>query len=83
MSSVSISIWTRLSWSHALNLNDGLVGRSFQHTVIAAAARMFEVHGATQRLAPEARGLVHIGSFAVDQNGAQAGMMHVSTSHHG
>jgi hypothetical protein len=32
---------------HALDLHDRLVGRGFQHDVIAAAARMFGVNGAT------------------------------------
>jgi hypothetical protein len=63
---------------HALDLHDGLIGWGLQHAVIAAAARMAGVHGATQRLAPEAGGLVDIGGLAVDQHGAETGMVHIS-----
>ena len=66
---------------HALDLHDGLIGWGLQHPVIAAAARMAGVHGATQRLAPEARGLVHIGGLAVDQHGAETGVVHISGPH--
>src|ERR1700722_7774561 len=51
----------------ALDFHDGLVGRGLQHAVVSAAARMIEIHGATQSLAPEAGGAVDIGGPAVDQ----------------
>jgi hypothetical protein len=38
---------------------------------------MAGVHGTTQRLAPEAGGLVHIGGLAVDQQGAETGMVQI------
>src|ERR1700752_41802 len=66
---------------HALDLHDWLIGRGLQHAIIAAATRMGMVHGPTQRLAPEAGGLVDIGGLAVDQHGAEAGMVHISASH--
>ncbi len=78
MSSVSMSMWT----VHALDLHDGLVGRDLQHALIAAAARMVGIYGATQCLAPEAGRLVHIGGLAVDQHGAEAGLVHISASRH-
>ena len=62
-------MWMRTLVVHALDLHDGLVGRGFQHAVIAAAARMVWVYGATQRFAPEAGGVVHIGGFTVYQHG--------------
>jgi hypothetical protein len=55
---------------HALDLHDGLVGRGLQHAAIATAARMVRVYRATQRFAPEAGSLVHIGGLTVDQYGA-------------
>src|SRR5436309_11159146 len=39
---------------------------------------MLGVDGATKRIAPESGSLVHIGGLAVDQNGAEARMMHIS-----
>src|SRR5258708_21647538 len=63
---------------HTLDLHDGLVGRGLQHTVVAAAARMVGIHGATERLAPEAGGPVQIGGPAVDQYGAEAWLVHIS-----
>jgi hypothetical protein len=64
---------------HALDLHDGLVGRGLQHAVVAAAARMLEVHGATECLTPVAGGLVHIGGLAVNQHSAEAGMVHIES----
>ena len=40
---------------------------------------MVTVNCTAERPAPEARGLVNV--FAVDQDGAQAGMVHVMVSH--
>jgi hypothetical protein len=65
MSSVSISMWTTFV-IHPLDLHDGLIGWGRQHAVIAAAVGMLEVHGATQRFTPEASGLIHVRSLAVD-----------------
>src|SRR5438874_9055966 len=62
----------------ALDLHDRLVGRGLQHAVVAAAARMAGIDGATQRLGPEAGGAVQIGGPAVDQHGAETGMVHIS-----
>ena len=45
--------------------------------MITAAAAMIEVHGAAQRRSPVAGGLFHIGGLAVDQQGAEAGMVHI------
>jgi len=38
---------------------------------------MCRIDGAPQRLGPEARRSIHIVGVAVDQHGAEAGMMHV------
>jgi hypothetical protein len=40
---------------------------------------MAGVHGATQHLAPEASGLIHIGGFAVDQHGTETRMVVLGT----
>src|SRR5262245_20620240 len=66
---------------HALDLHDQLVRWGLQHAIVAAAAGMLEVHGATECLTPIAGGLVHIGGFAVDQHSAEAGMVHTVASH--
>src|SRR5258708_10419741 len=58
---------------HALNLHDGLVGRGFQHEVVAPASRVLAVYRAAQCLAPEAGGLIKVTGPAVDQHGAEAG----------
>src|SRR2546430_8417742 len=39
-----------------------------EHPVVAAARRVLEVRGATQRLAPEARGGVDVRGVAVDRS---------------
>src|SRR5215471_10782886 len=39
--------------THALDLHDGLIRWRLEHTVVAAAAPMLEIHRAAQRLAPE------------------------------
>lgn len=59
---------------HVLDLHDGLVWWRRQHAVVAAAGRMLQVHRAAQRLAPEPG--VHVGSPAVDQHGAEAGVVY-------
>src|SRR5262245_22753646 len=55
---------------HPLDFHDRLVRRGLQHSVIAAAVRMFGVNNAAERFAPEARGLLHVGGLAIDQHGA-------------
>src|SRR5215475_7458960 len=55
---------------HPLDFHNRLVGRRLQHSVIAAAVRMVGVDSAAERLAPKARGLIHVGGIAVDQHGA-------------
>ena len=47
---------------HTLDLHDRLIGRGLQHAIVAAAARMVWIHSAAQCLAPEARGLIHVGA---------------------
>ena len=64
---------------HALDLHDRLVGWGLQHAVVAPAARMLEVHRATECLPPVAGRLVHIGGLAVDQHSAEAGMVHIES----
>src|SRR5438552_3056021 len=61
---------------HALKLDYRLVILGLEHPVVAAARRVLEVHGATQRLAPEARGGVDVRGVAVDQHGAETGAVH-------
>src|SRR4249919_104652 len=56
----------------ALYLHDRLVGRRFQHAVVAARARVTGVDRTAQCPGPEARGLVDIGGVAIDQQGAQS-----------
>jgi hypothetical protein len=59
-----------------LNFNNGLVLRRFQHTVVAATARVIQVDRATQRLSPEAGSLVNIGGIAIDEQRTKSGMVH-------
>src|SRR5581483_10565891 len=61
---------------HALDLHDGLIRRRLQHAVVAAASRVFQVHRTPEGLPPEAGGLIDVGSLAIDQDGAKAGMVH-------
>jgi hypothetical protein len=78
MSSVSMSMWTRLScstrWISTIGLSAGL-----QHAGIAAAHWMRAVRGAAQGFRPETRRLVQIGNLAVDQHGAKARVAHVGS----
>src|SRR5262249_41543944 len=60
----------------ALDLHDGLIGRSMQHDVIAACARVVAIHGTTQRASPELGRLFQIGGLAVNEHGAKAGLVH-------
>src|SRR5262245_46796805 len=60
----------------ALDLDDRLVCRCCKHAVIVTAHRMVKVHGTAERGGPEAGGLVHVGDLAVNQRGAQAGVVH-------
>src|SRR5215475_5137502 len=56
--------------THALDLHDGLARWGLKHAVVAAAARMLEIHRTAQRLTPEACRRVDIGRPAIDQHGA-------------
>ena len=40
---------------------------------------MFGIYGATERLAPEGSGFIHVGSLAVDEHSAKAGKVHIDT----
>src|SRR5262245_59452796 len=59
----------------ALDLDDRLVCRCCKHAVIVAAHRMVKVHGTAERGGPEVSGLVHVDRLAVNQHGAQAGVV--------
>jgi hypothetical protein len=37
---------------------------------------MVKVHGTAERGGPEVSGLIHVGRLAVNQHGAQAGVVH-------
>jgi hypothetical protein len=54
---------------YALHLHDGIVGPGLQHSVIAPTVRVSGINSPTQRRTPEARRLVDIEGFAVDQHG--------------
>ena len=69
MSSVSMSMDPALVVD-TLDLHDWLIGRRFQHAVIAAAHPMAKIHRTAKGGSPEAGGLVHVCGFAVDENGA-------------
>ena len=60
-----------------LDLHNGFIGRRLQHPVVAAAARMVEVHRAAQRTGPESGRCIRVRRVAVDQHGAQARVVHV------
>src|SRR6185437_13829956 len=60
----------------ALDLHDGLIGRGLQHEVVAATARMIRVHGPAEGVGPEAGGRLQVRGIAVDQESAEAGVMH-------
>ena len=56
---------------HPLDLYDRLVRRRFQHHVVAAGAGMFGIDRPTQCIRPKSCGRVHIGSLAVNEQGAE------------
>jgi hypothetical protein len=60
-----------------LDLHDGFIGRSFQHNVIAAGTGMVAIDRATQRVSPEAGGLFQISGPAINEHGAESGMVHI------
>src|SRR5207249_4173720 len=61
---------------HALNLHAELVGRRFQHAVIAATSRMLHIDRTAQRVRPKLRGGVDIIGVAIDQQPVDARAMH-------
>jgi hypothetical protein len=44
----------------ALNLNNRLVGRCLQHSVVAARARVIKIYRAAECVSPESRSLIDI-----------------------
>jgi hypothetical protein len=62
---------------HLLDLHDRFVRRRRKHSVVAVAPCMIEIHRTAERLGPKARGSIDVRDIAIDQHGAQAGMMHV------
>src|SRR5262249_33937401 len=60
----------------ALDLDDRLIRRRCQHAVTVAAHWMAKVHGTAERGSPEMSGLVQVGGLAINQHGAQAGVVH-------
>src|SRR5262249_23196120 len=59
-----------------LDFDEHLVRTSFQHAVIVAAHWMTKIYRTAEGGSPEAGGLVQVRGLAVDEQGAQAGMVH-------
>jgi hypothetical protein len=60
----------------ALNFDNGLIWRRFQHAIVAATGGMISIHHTTQCSSPEAGSLINIRRAAINQNGAKAGIVH-------
>jgi hypothetical protein len=65
-----------------LNLDNGLIRGRFQHTVVSACPRVIGVYGATQRIGPKPGGRINIRCVAVNQNSAEAGVVHKNPNEH-
>jgi hypothetical protein len=61
---------------NALNLNDRLIERRLEHTIVATSTWVIRVYSATQCLSPEAGSLINVGCVAIDQQRTESGMMH-------
>src|SRR5450432_15370 len=61
---------------HPLDLHDGLIERGLEHSVIAPASRVNWVYRPTQRFSPEVGGRVDVRGLAVNQHGAEPGVVH-------
>jgi hypothetical protein len=63
---------------NALDLDDRLVGRRYQHAVIAASPRMIGIHFAAQCIGPESSRLINIRYAAINQKSAKTRVVHGS-----
>jgi hypothetical protein len=63
---------------NALNLDDRLVGRRYQHAVIATSPRMDGIHFAAQCISPELSRLIDIRYAAINQKSTKTRMVHGS-----
>src|SRR5262245_56309341 len=61
-----------------LDFDNHLVRTSFQHAVFIAAHRMAQIYRTTEGGSPKAGGLVQVCGLAIDEHGAQAGMVHAN-----